>query len=246
LGEGQERFATGGSAFRTTRWSLVVAAGDERDPESREALEALCRSYWPPVYAYVRRWGARSDEARDLTQGFFAKIIERHSIREARPERGKFRTFLLTSLRNYMADERDHAQALKRGGGVAPLSIDAAEAEHDVSLEPFHDDNPERAFDRRWARALLDRCWDRLGQEATDASEAARFARLQALVSGDSPEGYREAAAALEIGESAVRVAVHRMRRRYGAILREEVAHTVQHPEEVEGELRHLLSILRP
>ncbi len=236
---------SGGPGFGTTRWSLVVAAGDENHPAARQALETLCKAYWTPVYAYLRRHGARADEAGDLTQGFFARLLEKHWLKEARRERGRFRTFLLTSVRNYLADERERERALKRGGGRAPIPLDVGEAERSYSLEPAHDDTPEKIFDRRWARALLDRCFGLLREESKDSSHPERFDRLRPFMTDDSPESYRDVARDLGVGEPAVRVAVHRMRRRFGVILRGEVAETVHDDAEIEGELRYLLGVLR-
>jgi RNA polymerase sigma-70 factor (ECF subfamily) len=243
--EGNAETPRSDAAFHTTRWSIILAAGRVGGADSREALESLCHTYWPPIHAFVRRTGVRSDEARDLTQGFFARLLERQAIAEARQARGKFRTFLLAALVNYLADERDHARALKRGGGRLPLSLDGRDAEASAALDVGHDDTPERAFERRWAHTLLDRCWERLREELQRAPYPARALRLQRLLSGESTDGYREAAQELGVGESAVRVAVHRLRRRFAAILREEVAHTVQDRADVEGELQYLMSVLR-
>lgn len=233
-----------GRRFDTTRWSLVVAARDHSNPDARQALETLCRTYWLPIYAYVRRHGSDSEQARDLTQGFFCKLLER-GFSEASRERGKFRTFLLTSLKNFLADERDRARALKRGGGREPIPLDQREAERAYALEPAHDDTPERAFERRWARTLLDRSFERLDREMAASSQPEGFSRLRPFLTGEATEGYRDAALELGMEESAVRVAVHRMRRRFGAILREEVAHTIGVASEVDAELRHLLEVVR-
>jgi RNA polymerase sigma-70 factor (ECF subfamily) len=223
----------------------VIAAGRDDSADSRAALEALCRSYWPPVHAFLRRTGVRGEDALDLTQGFFAKLLERQAIRNARRERGRFRTFLLTSLKSYLADERDHARALKRGGGRLPLSLDGIAAGDPSWLDDMgHDDTPERAFERHWALTLLDRCWERLDRESAP-SDPERYDQLRGFLTGDADESYGDAARELGVGESAVRVAVHRMRQRFGAILRDEVAQTVQDPADVEGELRHLLEALR-
>jgi RNA polymerase sigma-70 factor (ECF subfamily) len=238
----------GGSAggrFATTSWSLVVAAGETSEPGANEALEALCRAYWRPVYAYLRRHGARADEAGDLTQGFFTGVIEKRWLKHARRERGRFRTFLLTSVRNYAADERERASALKRGGGRAAIPLDAADAERSYALEPVDAETPATIFERKWARELIDRCLLRLEHESRPA-DPQRFDRLRPLLTGDSAERYRALAEELGAGESALRVAVHRLRRRFGEILREEVAATVGDPAEVEAELRHLLAVLRP
>jgi len=233
-----------GRRFDTTRWSLVVAARDHSNPDARQALETLCRTYWFPIYAYVRRHGSDSEQARDLTQGFFCKLLER-GFSEASRERGKFRTFLLTSLQNFLADEWDRERALKRGGGREPIPLDATEAERAYALDPAHDDTPEKIFERKWARTLLNRSFERFDEEMAASSQRERFSRLRSFLTGEATEAYRDAARELDMEESAVRVAVHRMRRRFGAILREEVAHTIGAASELDAELRYLLEVVR-
>jgi len=230
--------------FATTQWSLVTAAADPDNPSSLEALPALCSSYWQPIYVYLRRRGLDHEETLDLTQGFFAKLLEKHYLADARRERGRFRTFLLTALNHYVANEWDRERAQKRGGGVAAIPIDGSEAETTYRHEPSHDDTPERLFDRRWARTLLDAGLKRLREETVHREEAGRFERLLPLLSGEGDEGYRDLAAALGVGESALRVAVYRMRRRFRAILRDEVARTVGDRSSVDEELRHLFAVL--
>jgi len=240
-----ERPRGGRGRFATTQWSLVLAAGGPADtPAAREALATLCQAYWPPIYAYLRRRGADTDRARDLTQGFFAQLLEKNYVGDARPERGRFRTFLLTSLQNYASNVWDREHAKKRGGETPPISIDAAEAEHGYRLEPFHEETPERIFDRRWARTLLEASLDRLREETKGSGGAARYDLLVPFVGGDAPSGYREVAEELQMTEAATRVTVHRMRRRLRAILRDEVARTVQEEAQVDDELRHLFSVL--
>ncbi|MCI0656875.1 MAG: sigma-70 family RNA polymerase sigma factor [Acidobacteria bacterium] len=230
--------------FGTTQWSLVIAAADPGDPLALEALTALCRAYWQPIYVYLRRRGTDREEALDLTQGFFAKLLEKNYLADARRERGRFRTFLLTALNHYVANEWDRERAQKRGGGTPPISIDAPQAETMYHREPSHDDTPERLFDRRWARTLLDVGLKRLREETARREEVQRFERLLPLMSGEGEEGYRDLAAELGVGESAIRVAVHRMRRRFRAILRDEVARTVGNRSSVDDELRHLFAVL--
>ena len=230
--------------FATTEWSLVVAAGDLENPSEREALSALCRTYWLPIYVYLRRRGADEERARDLTQGFFAKLLEKNYVGDARRERGRFRTFLLTSLRNFAANEWNRETAQKRGGGRVPISIDDLDAEEHYRREPAHHDTPERLFDRRWARILLDTSLNRLREETPEPAARERFESLLPFMSGDSESGYREAAERLGMSESATRVAVHRLRRRFRAIVREEVSRTVGEHGEVEDELRHLFAAM--
>jgi RNA polymerase sigma-70 factor (ECF subfamily) len=233
-------------AFATTQWSLVVAAGDQGRPDAREALSTLCGVYWQPIYVYLRRHGAEGERARDLTQGFFTVLLEKNYIGDARRDRGRFRTFLLTALKHYVANELDRERAVKRGGGQSPISFDQPEAEAVYGLEPSHDDTPERLFDRRWARTLLDASLGRLREEMEASAGLRRFERLLPFLVGESDTGYREAAAAMGIGESAAKVAVHRMRLRLRGILRDEVARTVGDPEQVDDELQHLFAALAP
>ncbi len=230
--------------FATTHWSLIIAAGDKDDPSAREALASLCRSYWPPIYAYLRRQGRDRDVALDLTQGFFAKLLEKHYVADARRERGRFRTFLLTSLQHFVANEWDRERAFKRGGGQATVSLDAAEAEYAYSLEPVDQETPERIFDRRWARSLLDAGLSRLRDESPDAAGRDHFDRLVPFLTGESDEGYRDAATSLATTEGALRVAVHRMRARFRSILKNEVEKTLDDPAHVDDELRHLFAVL--
>jgi len=240
-----ERGRGGPGRFATTQWSLVVAAGGpSNSPAAREALATLCQAYWQPIYAYLRRRGADPERASDLTQGFFEQLLEKNYVGDARRKRGRFRTFLLTSVRNYAANAWDMEHAWKRGGPEAPISIDAVDAEHGYRLEPFHEDTPERLFDRRWARTLLETSLDRLRAESRGSSEPTRYDLLVPFMGGDAPSGYREVAEQLEMTESAARVTVHRMRRRLRAILRDEVARTVQDESLVDGELRHLFAVL--
>jgi RNA polymerase sigma-70 factor (ECF subfamily) len=232
------------SRFATTQWSLVVAAGDLDNPSARDALAHLCRSYWLPIYVYLRRRGADEERARDLTQGFFAKLLEKNYVGDARRDRGRFRTFLLTSLKHFVANEWDRETAQKRGGGRSPISLDDLDAEGHYKREPAHEDTPERLFDRRWARTLLEASLDRLREESTDPEARGRHESLVPFMTGDSKTGYREAAAGLGMSESAARMAVHRMRRRFRAIVREEVARTVGEHGAVDDELRYLFSAM--
>lgn len=231
-------------AFATTRWSLVVAAGDRETPQAQEALASLCGIYWPPLYAFLRRQGADHERALDLTQGFFSALIEKNYLGDARRERGRFRTFLLAAVKHYVANERDREHAVKRGGGHALISLDDVQEGRTEFLAPSHDETPEKLFDRRWARALLDTSLNRLREEMGRSTGLRRFEPLVTNLTGDTEIAYRDAAAAIGISESAVKVAVHRLRRRFRAILRDEVAQTVGDPVEVDEELAHLLSVL--
>ncbi|HXV76558.1 MAG TPA: hypothetical protein VD788_09580 [Candidatus Polarisedimenticolaceae bacterium] len=236
----RRRGATG--RFVTTEWSLVVASA-EGGAAAGEALAELCRIYWPPVYAHLRRRGADPERALDLTQGFFTKLLEKNYIADARRERGRFRTFLLTSLHHYTANEWDRDHALKRGGNRSPIPIDAADAERGYLFEPSHDETPERVFDRRWARTLLRTVLDRLRGDSKER-EASGFDRIAPFVVGGQESGYRAIAGELGTTEAAVRVRVHRLRRRFRALVREEVARTVVDERQIELEMRHLFRVL--
>ncbi len=234
---------SGGGPFDTTQWSLVLAAGDADHPERATALETLCRDYWFPAYAFVRRRGWAAEDARDLTQGFFALVIEKNTLARARRDRGRFRSFLLTALRNYLANEWDRARARKRGGDRVPISVDAAEAERRMTEDVCATSDPQLVFEQRWARELLERSLRRLELEADGAGDGGRKRRLLGLLT-DAGESYRQVADDLAVSESAVKVAVHRLRRRYGEVLREEVGRTVDRRDRVDDELRHLFACL--
>jgi RNA polymerase sigma factor (sigma-70 family) len=229
--------------FDTTNWSVVLKAGSDDSGTARAALARLCEAYWYPVYALVRRYGHGAADAEDLTQEYFARFLEKGYVRELRPEHGRFRSFLLVSVRNFLHNERDRAKAAKRGGGKKPISLDGAAADQRYALEPVEASTPETIFERAWAGAVLARALARLEAEAAEAEGAERFAQLKPHLTGDEPtQAYRELAEAWGVGESAVRVAVHRLRRRFGRILRDEIASTVADPADVGEELRHLLA----
>jgi RNA polymerase sigma factor (sigma-70 family) len=232
--------------FPQTRWSVVLAARDEDVPRARAALDELCRAYWFPLYVYVRRRGASPEDAEDLTQGYFAALLERDYLAQADRARGRLRSFLLTTLKHFLADEWSKASALKRGYGSQIVSIHAENAEERYALEPADDESPERLFDRRWALTLLDNVLAELRLDYAKAGQERVFDGLKKFLAWNSAgEAYREAAAELGMKENAVRVAVFRMRRRYGDLLREQVADTVTSPEEVPDELEHLLTLVR-
>lgn len=219
----------------------MLAAGRPGSPTADEALATLCRTYWRPIYVYLRRRGADREKAEDLTQGFFATLLEKNYLGDADRERGRFRTFLLTAVQNYARNEWDRARAGKRGGGIP---IDPLEGEESFHQEPSHEETPERLFDRRWARTLLQVALDRLQEEMEQAGASERFARLLPFLTGEGDESYRDAAAGLGMSEPAARVQVHRMRRRFQRLLREEVAETVGDTALVDDELRHLHAVL--
>lgn len=233
------------SLFVTTHWSVVLAAGQQDSPQVAQALEDLCRAYWYPLYGYVRRCGNSAEDAQDLTQGFFAHLFEHRSLSRVAREKGRFRSFLLASLNYFLANQRDWADAQKRGGGREVFSLDASEAEQRYRLEPLDERSPDKLFERRWALTLLDQVLARLGQEFTDAGKRERFERLQPfLVEGSGEETYAEVAQEAGMTEEAVKKAVQRMRQRYHQLFREEIARTVANPGEVDEELRYLCAVL--
>jgi RNA polymerase sigma-70 factor (ECF subfamily) len=231
--------------FATTNWSLVVAAGEAGQPEARKALATLCELYWYPVYALVRHFGNTAERAEDLTQGFFLDLLERRSIQAAERDRGRFRSFLKVMVRHYLANEHTRQKARKRGGDTQLLSMDFAEAEARYESEKRTEDDPERTFERRWARTVLSRGLERLRAELQDSPDAARWTRLEHLLTGDPSAGrYQEVADELGLSLSGVKMAVRRLRKRYGQALRDEVAHTVADPQCVDDEVRYLLSVV--
>ena len=233
------------SNFEATQWSIVTIAAKVDSPASRAALDTLCETYWYPLYVYARRRGYNEDDARDLTQGFFAKLLEKNWVAAADRNRGKFRTFLLTALKRYMANEWERQRAQKRGGGALPLSLDFDTAEDGFKLEPPDDRTPEDVFDACWANTLMQQARDRLRREAIRSGEGAPFERLVGFVTGEGEDvPYKQVAEELHMSEAAVGGAVYRMRHRFGEILREEVADTVNDPDDVEPEVKHLLRML--
>jgi DNA-directed RNA polymerase specialized sigma24 family protein len=234
------------AGFETTRWSLVQAAGAEESGQAHDALCILCETYWFPLYWYVRRRGYDADAAQDLTQAFLTRLLEKHDVQDARRERGMFRTFLLASLKHFLLNDAQHRRAQKRGGGVVPLSLQFDTAEGRYQLEPPDTRTPETIFDRRWALTVLDRALQRLRIESAQAGRSARFDLLKTALLGESPAGgYQAWVADLGLSEGAIKVAVHRLRRRFQHILRDEIAETVSSEAEVDGELRYLWQALR-
>jgi RNA polymerase sigma factor (sigma-70 family) len=233
------------SPFATTRWSVVLAAGNRASPDADAAIEALCRTYWYPLYAYSRRRGDTREQAQDLTQEFFLRLLDRNDLQSADPQRGRFRAFLLTVFKHFLAHERERQQAQKRGGDVRHFSIDAESGEERYRQEPTDRWTPETLYERRWALTLLDRVLTRLREEYASRDKADLFEQCQPCLTGaaDAP-AYAELAERLAMSEPAVRVAVHRLRQRYRELLRAEVAQTVGHPDDVEAELQHLRAAL--
>lgn len=233
----------GQSQFPTTRWTLVLAAGEPSRKEARSALVSLCENYWYPLYAYLRRRGYAPDRAQDLTQEFFTRVLEGRYIDRADPEKGRFRSFLLTSLKFFVADEEDHDRAQKRGGGaVAPLEFSSGEERY--QREPSHDETPERIFERRWALSVLDRVVERLRSEFVLHGRPEHFDRLKVFLVGQSETPYSELAREMNTSEGAIKVSVHRLRKRYRVLFRQEIADTVADPTKVESELRFLAAVL--
>lgn len=230
--------------FATTQWSVVVAAGHGSSPTCRQALATLCASYWYPLYAYVRRKGHHPAEAQDLTQAFFTDLLERDTLRVADQERGKFRAFLLGSLNHFLAKQWRAANARKRGGGVPPISLDFASGETRYCHEPAHELTPESIFERRWAMTLLENSLNRLRDEYARAGKLKLVETLSAYLGGGDRVPYQDIAAQLEMTEGAVKVATHRMRKRCRELLRDEIGQTVDGPEEIDDELRHLFNVV--
>ncbi|MBV8831988.1 MAG: sigma-70 family RNA polymerase sigma factor [Acidobacteriaceae bacterium] len=233
----------GRSRFPTTRWTLVVAAGDPHRKEARSALVSLCENYWYPLYAYLRRRGYSADQAEDLTQEFFMRVLEGRYLDRADPEKGRFRSFLLTSLKFFVADEGDRQRARKRGGGrVVPFELSSGEERY--QREPGHDETAERIFERRWALSLLERVMDRLRDEFVHHGRPEHFERLKVFLLAQSEAPYAALAREMNTSEGALKVAIHRLRKRYRDLFRQEIADTVADTAQVESELRYLAAVL--
>src|SRR5437588_1639033 len=233
----------GSSQFPTTRWTLVVAAGHPRRTEARSALVSLCESYWYPLYAYLRRRGYPADQAQDRTQEFFIRVLEGRYLDRADREKGRFRSFILTSLKFFVADEQDRDRAQKRGGGtVEPLEFSSGEKRY--QREAAHDETPERIFERRWALAVLDRVVEKLRNEFVHHGRPEHFERLKVFLLGRADTSYAALSREMNTSEGALKVAIHRLRKRYRELFRQEIADTVADPAEVESELRYLAVVL--
>lgn len=236
----------GGAGFTTTRWSVVLAAARQESRQATAALETLCRSYWYPLYAYVRRRGCGPEDAQDLTQDFFVQLLRKNYPARADRAKGRFRTFLLHTLNQFLADQRERAAALKRGGGQVFLALDQESPEEQYRLEVPDTLTPEKLFERRWAQTILDRALARLRDEFVAADKGETYEVLQAFGPGEqSSISYADAAVRLGLSESAVKSLIHRLRRRHRELVREEIAHTVPTVAEIDEELRHLVAVLR-
>ena len=231
-------------AFRTTHWSVVLEAQGE-SPAAQEALEKLCRTYWRPIFAFLRRQGLRPDEAEDITQGFFAELLERRSLSAVRREKGRLRSFLLGGLKYFLANEERRAMAIKRGKGQRFIPLDELHADDRIEMEPADSMTAEMIYERRWALTVLERVLSRLKDEYRAAGNATLFDALKQLLP-DEPGSPSQAEIAARLGmtENATRQAFYRFRQRYQALLREEIANTVATPADIEDELRHLIAVL--
>jgi RNA polymerase sigma factor (sigma-70 family) len=228
--------------FPTTLWTVVLHAGQDDPAQARAALAQLCEGYWYPLYSFVRRRGYTPHDAQDLTQAFFAQLLEKRGLGRVDPEQGRFRTFLLASLKNFLANDWDRANALKRGGGRMILSLQHESAESRYQLEPSHDATPERLFERQWALALLDLVLAELRAEYQHQGKIVIFEELKMALVGQAGR-YAEMAARLGQSEGAIKVAVHRMRSRYRELMTAQIAATVGEGD-IEDEMRHLLAVL--
>jgi RNA polymerase sigma-70 factor (ECF subfamily) len=232
-------------AFVTTHWSAVLAAGGNDTTKAQAALENLCRTYWYPLYAYVRRRGHSPEDAKDLTQAFFARLLQRNWVAHADRERGRFRTFLLTAASRFLSDEWDRLRAQKRGGGAEHLPVQLDTAETRYGHEPVDKSTPEQCYERQWALTLLDTVLQRLRAEYEGEGKGFLFATLHpCLIGSRETQPYAQLAVTLKSTEGAVKLTVHRLRKRYRQLLRAEIAQTIVASEEVDDELRHLFTIL--
>jgi RNA polymerase sigma factor (sigma-70 family) len=239
--------AGGLNRFQTTRWSIVLVSAQSQAPGYKEALGDLCKLYWYPLYAFVRHRGYSSEDAQDLVQGFFLHLIEYKTLRRVDRSKGKFRSFLLASLQNFLANEADRARCLKRGGKAEFVCIDFEEAEERYGFEPVEQLTPEKIFDARWAMALLGKAINRLGGEYNAQGKESTFQALRAFLDPINTKGlppYEEVAAQLEVSVGSLKTQIHRLRKRYAAIIREEITRTVSDPADVETETHELCEAL--
>jgi RNA polymerase sigma factor (sigma-70 family) len=232
--------------FPTTRWSRVLTARDGSDSEARLALETLCQTYWHPLYVFVRRQGHDPDEARDLVQAYFTELLEKSFLKSVEPGLGRFRSFLLASLKHFLSHERDRTRALKRGGDTQTISLDSASTAG-LDVQAMDQLTPEQLFERQWALTVLERALERLRQQARESNTTAQFETLKPSLMGEVADtSYAEVAERLGLSESGVKSAVRRLRKRFGTALRAEIAETVSDPADVEDELRRMLLVTRP
>jgi RNA polymerase sigma factor (sigma-70 family) len=242
---GDDSLTRGAARFATTHWSVVLAAGDSASLDSREALEQLCRTYWYPLYSFVRREGHSSEDAKDLTQSFFEQFLEKHYLRDVLQEKGRFRTFLLTTLRRFLCDQFDRSMAAKRGGGTRLVPLDALEAEAQFNQSTASTKSPEEMFDRAWAETVVKNSVERLGTEYGTGGQAALFAEIKGYLSQPADRAaYTASAQRLGMSADAVAMAVVRLRRRYRAAVRVEVANTVATPAEIDEEMHYLVELI--
>ena len=231
--------------FATTHWSVVLAAGKSSSPNQKQALETLCRGYWFPLYAYLRQRGYDTHQAEDYTQAFFTHILDKHDLQAADPKYGKFRSFLLIRLKYFLCDERDRTKAKKRGGGQKILSLGFQNAEEQYSLEPAEQLSPEKLFEKSWALTVLERTMDRLEKDMIKKNKKELFDHLKVYLTTEKDViPYRKMAKKLKMAEGSVRVAVHRLRRRYRRLLRDEIAQTVAAEDQIDEEMGHLFTAL--
>ena len=236
-----EQTSAPGDIFATTHWTVVLAAGQSRSPQAARALEELCHTYWFPLYAYVRRHGRTKEDAEDLTQAFFARLLEKNFLATMDSQKGKFRAYLLASLKHFLANERDKVQTQKRGGGNIPLSLDWQTADTQFQIAATNEPSPDKAFDREWALALLAKVIQRLQDACAADGKATLFEQLKVfLTAGKAESAQREVAGVLGMEEGAVRVAIHRLRKQYRQFLRDEIANTLANPAMVDEEMRAL------
>jgi RNA polymerase sigma-70 factor (ECF subfamily) len=229
--------------FQTTHWTQVVMAGRSDSTRAQAALTKLCQTYWYPLYVFVRRQGQSPEDAQDLVQGFFLRLLEKRFLADVDPAKGRFRSFLLIALRRFMANEWDRANRLKRGGGCEIISLDETTTEQRYQAEPADEMTPEKAYARQWAITLLEQVLQRLEAEFTAAGKQALFEELKACLSGDSVKSsYSEIGGRLGMSEAAVKVAVHRLRQRYRELLRLEIGNTVANKEAIDDEIRELFA----
>jgi len=236
-----------GERFSTTQWSRVRTARDGSDSDARRALEELCQTYWYPLYAFVRRQGYDAAAAEDLTQAYFAELVEKDFLKSVESSAGRFRSFLIASVRHFLSNQRERDQALKRGGGARTISLETANAEALFKDEPAECLDPEQVFERRWALIVIGRAMERLQHAAHKAGTEAQLECLRPYLTGEATRApYSEVAAELGMTVGAVKGAVHRLRKRFGQLLRAEIAETVSDPAEVDDEIRHLLTVIEP